>query len=94
MVEKDISQRCFSFWSIKSGQVNACISKGLVCGCEQGERSGSLQCFKQFCLDDTGYKRVVNARALSRSWNVVGGVGGRENLVDHVNHTIAGGHVR
>ena len=35
----------------------------------------------------------MNACALSSSWNIVGGIGGHQDLVNHVNHTVAGVHV-
>ena len=77
VVEQDVAQGCFAFWGVQSGEVNACVGKGLVGWSKDGERPVALEGGEQFCLDHTGHQRVVYAGALCRAWDVVGCVGGR-----------------
>ena len=90
MVEENVGQGLLAFGGIEGGKVDAGVGKGLVGGSKERERSGALERLKQFGLDHGAHQGIVNARALSRSWNVVGGVGGHQHLVDDVDDTVAG----
>ena len=93
VVKEDISQCCFAFYRIKSGKVNACISKGLVCWRKEGKRTCSLKRFKQICLNDCCNQGIMDSSALSGSGDVIRSVRRREDLVDDMDDSVAGVHV-
>ena len=93
VVKQDVGERGLAFRRVERGQINAGVDEGLVRGCEDRERSSALQGFEQFSLDHTGDQRVVQARALSRAWDVVGRVRWGQHLVDDVNQSVAGDDV-
>ena len=72
VVKQNIRQSNFAFWRVQGCEVDACVSKGLVGWCKDGERTRALKGFQEFSLDNGSNKRVVVARALSSSWDVVG----------------------
>ena len=90
MVEQDVRKGGFAFSRVKGSEVNASIGKGLVGRCEDRERSRALERLEQFGLNDSAHQRIVNTGALSRSGNIVGGVGGHQHRVDDVDDTVAG----
>ena len=91
--QQNVGELRLALCGVESGKVDASVGKGLVGGSKQRKRPVSLQGFEQFCLNHRSDQRVVDARALSRSWNVVGGVGWHEHLVDDVDDAVAGHHV-
>ena len=93
VVKQNVGKSGFAFWGIEGGQVNACISERLIGWCKEREWARALQCFKQFSLDHSRDKRVVNARALCGAWDVIGCHARREHLVNDVNHTVAGSDI-
>ena len=93
VVSKNVREGRLAVGRVEGLEVNACICKRLVGWSEHREWTVTLQRLEKFCLNNTGHQRMVIARALGGSWDVVGGVGRSQNLVDDVNHTVAGGHV-
>ena len=93
MGKQDVGELRLAICGVESGEVDASVGKGLVGGSKQRKRPFALQGFEQFCLNHRSDQGVMDARALSRSWNVVGGVGGHEHLVDDVDDAVAGHHV-
>ena len=93
MVEQDVGERGLSFWCVKGCQINACICKSLIGWSKQSERSVALERCQQFCLNHRSNKRVVDACALSGSWDIGWRSGGGEHLVNHVNKPVACRHV-
>ena len=89
MVEKNVSECCFSFWVVESGEVDVRICECLVGWCKDGKRSISLKCFKQLCLYNSRNKRCVVAVALRSAWNVCRRVCRYQHLVNDVNYTVA-----
>ena len=93
MVQQDVGQRLLAFRCVERSQVNACVGKGLIGRSEERKRSGALQGFEQFSLNDGRHEAVVDGCALSGPGQVVWCVRWREDLVNDVNHAVAGGHV-
>ena len=93
VVEQDVAECSLSFWGVQSGEVNACVGKGLVGWSKDGERTGALQRLKEFGLDDTSHQRIVDAGALCGSWDVIGGIAWHQHLVDDMDETVTGHHV-
>ena len=93
MGKQDVGELRLALCGVESGEVDASVGKGLVGGRKQRKRPFALQCFEQVCLNHRSDQRVMDARALSRSRDVVGGVGGHEHLVNDVNDAVAGHHV-
>ena len=89
VVEQDVRKGGFAFRRVKGCEVDTGIREGLIGRGEDGERSGALERLEQPGLHDGAHQRVVNAGALCRSRNVVGGVGGHEHRVDDVDDTVA-----
>ena len=93
MVQQDVGQRLLAFGRVERSQVNACVGKGLIGRSEERERARALERFEQFSLDDGRHEAVVDGCALSGPGQVVRCVRWREDLVNDVNHAVAGGHV-
>ena len=93
MVEQDVCERCFPFWRVKGRQVNSCICESLIGWCKERERSVTLERSQQLCLNHGCHERVVDASALSGSWDVVRRCSGGEHLVNHVNEPVTCNHV-
>ena len=93
MVEQDVGEGFLAFRGVERSEVNTGVGEGLVGRGENRERTGALQRFEEFGLDHTGHERIVDAGALGGAWNVVGGVGGHEHLVDDVNQAVGGDDV-
>ena len=93
MVQQDIGQRLLAFRRIERSQVNASVGKGLIGRSEERERSGALEGFEQFSLNDGRHEAVVDGCALSGPGQVVGRVRRGQHLVDDVDDAVAGGHV-
>ena len=91
--QQDVRELRLAVDGVEGGEVNAGISKGLVGGSEERERSFALEGLEQFGLNHSGDQRVVDTGALCGSWNVVGVVHRHEHLVDDVDDAVAGHHV-
>ena len=89
VIEENVTEGCFAFWCIEGCQIDTSISECLVCRGEEREWSGALERFKQFSLDHTSHEGIVNASTLCCAWNVPWCVCGCQNLVNHVNQTVA-----
>ena len=88
VVEQDVRESFLAFGGVKGSEVNTSVGESLVGWGEDGERTGALQRFEEFGLDHTGHERIVDTGALRRARNVVGGVGGHQDLVDNVNQAV------
>ena len=88
--QQNVRELCLAVNGVEGGEVNASVDEGLVGGGEEGEGPVALQRFKQVGLDDGADEGVVSARALRSSWNVVGGLGRHEHLVDDMDDAVAG----
>ena len=93
VVEQDVREGFLAFGGVEGSEVNTSVGESLVGRGEDGERTGALQRFEEFGLDHTGHERIMDAGALGGAWNVVGGVGGHEHLVDNVNQAVGGDDV-
>ena len=93
VVEQDVREGFLAFGCVEGSEVNTSVGESLVGWGEDGERTGALQRFEEFGLDHTGHERIVDAGALGGAWNVVGGVGGHEHLVDDMNQAVGGDDV-
>ena len=64
VVEQDVAQGGFSFGGGEIGEVDACISKGLVGRREDRKGPGPLEGRQQLGLNHGRHEAVVNARGL------------------------------
>ena len=88
--KENFSQGFLTLSSVKGSEVDAGVGKGLVRWCKHRERTFALQRFKQFGLNNGRDKGIVHARALRRTWDVVGVRNGRQDRVDNVDDAVAG----
>ena len=90
VVKQDVGECRFPFVIVKTCEIDACINERLVGWCKDREWPFSLQGFKQFGLHNSRNKRVVIFCALCRSWNIDWCCCRRQDLINHVNDSVAG----
>ena len=70
VVQQNVCKSFVFFWCVKCREINARISKGLICWCKDRERSITLQrCYKT-SMGECGHERIVDTCCCCIGWDI------------------------